>query len=51
MKKKIILTQSLLWAASIIAEALMHVSGKGDYSWLILTVVASIAIGNLQKEL
>jgi hypothetical protein len=51
VKKKIVLTQTLLWAASIIAVALMHVTGKGDYSWLILTVVASIAIGNLQKEL
>jgi hypothetical protein len=51
MKKKILVSQSILWAASIVATALLHVSGKGDFSWLLLTVIASVAIGMLQKEL
>ena len=43
---KIIITQSILWAAAIITIALVAPSESG---WLLLTVLASIALGTLKK--
>ena len=44
--KKIIITQSILWAAAIITIALVAPSESG---WLLLTVLATIALGTLKK--
>ena len=43
---KIIITQSILWAAAIITIALVAPSESG---WLLLTVLATIALGTLKK--
>ena len=43
---KIIITQSILWAAAIIAIALVAPSKSG---WLLLTVLATIALGTLKE--
>ena len=45
---KIIITQSILWAAAIIAIALVAPSKSG---WLLLTVLATIALGSLGREI
>ena len=42
---KIIITQSILWAAAIITTALVS-SGS---NWLLLTVLASISLGTLKN--
>ena len=44
--KKIMITQSILWAAAIITIALVAPSESG---WLLLTVLATIALGTLKK--
>ena len=44
--KKIMITQSILWAAAIIIIALVAPSESG---WLLLTVLATIALGTLKK--
>jgi hypothetical protein len=44
--KKIIITQSILWAAAIITIAIVAPSESG---WLLLTVLATIALGTLKK--
>jgi hypothetical protein len=44
--KKIIITQSILWAAAIITIALVAPTESG---WLLLTVLATIALGTLKK--
>jgi len=44
--KKIMITQSILWAAAIITIALVAPSESG---WLLLTVLATIALGILKK--
>ncbi len=44
--KKIMITQSILWAAAIITTALVAPSESG---WLLLTVLATIALGTLKK--
>ena len=44
--KKIMITQSILWASAIIAIALVAPSKSG---WLLLTVLATIALGTLKK--
>ena len=44
--KKIIITQSILWPAAIITIALVAPSESG---WLLLTVLATIALGTLKK--
>ena len=43
---KIIITQSILWAAAIISTALVAPSDSG---WLLLTVLATISIGTLKN--
>ena len=43
---KIIITQSILWAAAIISNALVASSEQG---WLLLTVLATIALGTLKN--
>tara|TARA_B110000977_G_scaffold199315_1_gene286348 strand:+ start:816 stop:986 length:171 start_codon:yes stop_codon:yes gene_type:complete len=43
---KIIITQSILWAAAIISTALLAPSESG---WLPLTVLATISIGTLKN--
>ena len=45
--KKIIITQSILWAAAIITIALVAPSESG---WLLLTVLATIALSTLKKK-
>lgn len=45
--KKIMITQSILWAAAIITIALVAPSESG---WLLLTVLATIALGTLKKK-
>ena len=44
--KKIMITQSILWAVAIITIALVAPSESG---WLLLTVLATIALGTLKK--
>ena len=44
--KKIMITQSILWAAAIITIALVAPSESG---WLLLTILATIALGTLKK--
>ena len=44
--KKIMITQSILWAAAIITNALVAPIESG---WLLLTVLATIALGTLKK--
>jgi hypothetical protein len=44
--KKIMITQSIMWAAAIITIALVAPSESG---WLLLTVLATIALGTLKK--
>ena len=44
--KKIMITQSILWAAAIITIAIVAPSESG---WLLLTVLATIALGTLKK--
>ena len=44
--KKIMIPQSILWAAAIITIALVAPSESG---WLLLTVLATIALGTLKK--
>ena len=46
--KKIMITQSILWAAAIITIALVAPSESG---WLLLTVLATIALGTLKKRI
>ena len=46
--KKIIITQSILWAAAIITIALVAPSESG---WLLLTILATIALGSLRREI
>jgi hypothetical protein len=43
---KIIITQSILWAAAIISSALVAPSDSG---WLLLTVLATLSIGTLKS--
>ena len=43
---KIMITQSILWAAAIITIAIVAPSESG---WLLLTVLATIALGTLKK--
>ena len=43
---KIIITQSILWAAAIISTALVAPSESG---WLLLAVLATISIGTLKN--
>ena len=43
---KIIITQSILWAAAIISTALVAHSESG---WLLLAVLATISIGTLEN--
>ena len=43
---KIIITQSILWAAAIISFALVAPSDSG---WLLLTVLATLSIGTLKS--
>ena len=43
---KIIITQSILWAAAIICIALIALSDSG---WLLLAVLATISIGTLKN--
>ena len=43
---KIIITQSILWAVAIISNALVASSEQG---WLLLTVLATIALGTLKN--
>jgi hypothetical protein len=44
--KKIMIAQSILWAAAIITISLVAPSESG---WLLLTVLATIALGTLKK--
>ena len=44
--KKIMIPQSILWAAAIITIALVAPSESG---WLLLTVLATIALGTLKN--
>ena len=44
--KKIMIPRSILWAAAIITIALVAPSESG---WLLLTVLATIALGTLKK--
>ena len=44
--KKIMIPQSILWAAAIITIALVAPSESG---WLLLTILATIALGTLKK--
>ena len=44
--RKIMITQSIMWAAAIITIALVAPSESG---WLLLTVLATIALGTLKK--
>ena len=46
--KKIMITQSILWAAAIITIALVAPSESG---WLLLTILATIALGALTYKL
>ena len=46
--KKIITTQAIIWAAAILAVALVAPSATG---WLLLTVLAIIALGTLKNGL
>ena len=46
--KKIMITQSILWAAAIITIAIVAPSESG---WLLLTVLATIALGSLRREI
>ncbi len=46
--KKIIITQSILWAAAIISTAIVAPS---EFGWLILAVLASTSIGTLRHEI
>jgi len=43
---KIIITQSILWAAAIISTALVAPNESG---WLILTVLATLSLGTLKN--
>tara|TARA_B110000114_G_scaffold9780_1_gene9749 strand:+ start:367 stop:537 length:171 start_codon:yes stop_codon:yes gene_type:complete len=43
---KIMITQSILWAAAIISTALVAPSDSG---WLLLSVLATISIGTLKN--
>ncbi|MBT5136316.1 MAG: hypothetical protein HOK75_07145 [Phycisphaerae bacterium] len=43
--QKIIITQAILWAAAIITTTLV----PPENSWLLLTVLAVVAMGNLQR--
>jgi hypothetical protein len=43
---KIMIRQSILWAAAIISTALVAPSESG---WLLLTVLATISLGTLKK--
>lgn len=43
---KIIVTQSILWAAAIIGTALV---APGQSGWLLLTVLATVSIGTLKN--
>jgi len=43
---KIIITQSILWAAAIISTALV---APGESGWLLLSVLATISIGTLKN--
>jgi len=45
---KIIMTQSVLWAAAIISTALVAPSDSG---WLWLSVLATVSLGILKTEL
>ena len=42
------ITQSIMWAAAIITIALVAPSESG---WLLLTVLATIALGTLKEEI
>jgi len=44
--EKIIITQSILWAAAIIGTALV---APGESGWLLLAVLATISIGALRN--
>ena len=46
--KKIMITQSILWAAAIITTAAVASSEAG---WLMLTLLATIALGSLRREI
>jgi hypothetical protein len=46
--KKIMITQSIMWAAAIITIAIVAPSESG---WLLLTVLATIALGSLRREI
>ncbi len=46
--KKIIITQSILWAAAIISTAIVAPS---EFGWLILAVLATTSIGTLRHEI
>ena len=46
--KKIIITQAILWAAAIISSSLV---AARESRWLLLTVLAVIALGSLKKEI
>ena len=46
--RKILITQAILWAAAIISSSLVAPSELG---WLLLTVLAVIALGSLKKEI
>ncbi len=43
--QKIIITQAILWAVAIITTTLV----PPENSWLLLTVLAVVAMGNLQR--
>lgn len=44
---RIIITQSILWAVAIIAVALV----PPESGWLLLTVLATVAIGSLKNSI
>ena len=46
--RKILITQSVLWAVAIISTALV---APNTSSWLILTVLATISITTLRGEI
>ena len=44
--RKILITQSVLWATAIIGVAIV---APHQFSWLLLTVLATISIGTLKS--
>jgi hypothetical protein len=48
ISRKIIISQSILWATSILVVSLVE---SKESSWLFLAVLATLALGSLKKQI